>query len=331
MEEIKLIQLPVIQHRVTETGRRVSERIEALNLSKQVATEDTIRALKILRSELNKESASFEEQKKVIKDALLAPYNEFEALYKSNIIEKYKAAEELLKAKINNFELTIKGEKRRQLIAYFDEYCKSLKIDFVPFDKVLPDGVGLSVSITKYKESIDVFMDRVVTDLKLIKTEEFADEIMVEYKKTLNQPMSILTVRERKEAERKEAKQRIVERTQRRREELKRLDFVFHQFTDTFNWEGDQNILIKMSDLESMEEINWQSRIAEMNFVINKIIKERNGAPEILQAPQAQAPAPETQPEMCEACFLVTETFDRLMLLKEFLINNKYNYQNIQS
>ena len=89
-DSIQLIQKPVIQHEMARVGKSVTERLNALNIEGQVATEATVKSLKELRADLNKELAEFELQRKAIKEAVMNPYSEFEATYKIEISEKYK-------------------------------------------------------------------------------------------------------------------------------------------------------------------------------------------------------------------------------------------------
>ena len=102
--EITLVQSPIIAHKLQEAGKSVSKGIEELELDKQVATVDTVKSLKEVRAELNKELADFENQRKAIKEGVNNPYNEFENLYKTEISDKYKSAIDTLKDKIASVE-----------------------------------------------------------------------------------------------------------------------------------------------------------------------------------------------------------------------------------
>src|SRR6185503_10383235 len=98
-QEIKITQYPVITHKLVEAGKSVTKRIEDLELDKQIATVDTVKSLKDLRAELNKELADLETQRKAIKEGVNKPYLEFEDTYKTEISDKYKIAIDLLKDK----------------------------------------------------------------------------------------------------------------------------------------------------------------------------------------------------------------------------------------
>ncbi len=199
-----LKQQPVIVHKLHEAGEMVTKRIEELKIDSLVPTEDALKSLKQIRADLNKEFKEFEEQRKFLKNGINKPYLEFEAIYKTEISEKYTSAVDKLKDKIGSVEMKLKEQKRNELIEYFDQYCVSENIDFLKFTNTGIE-VNLSTSIKKYKEQIQEFIERVKSDLTLIDSEEHSTEILVEYKKTLNVSQAITNVRYRKQAEKEEA------------------------------------------------------------------------------------------------------------------------------
>ncbi|MDR2652685.1 MAG: DUF1351 domain-containing protein [Prevotellaceae bacterium] len=331
-QKITLVQRPIIQHRLQELGSGVTERIAMLNIENQVATEDTITALKSLRAELNKEAKEFETQRKALKEALMKPYNEFEDIYKFEIIEKYKEADELLKSKINNFEMRIKAEKREALINYFNELVSFEGIDWLTFDR-LDIEVGLSVSEKKYKEQISEKVGKIIEDLDLINTETYAPEILVEYKKTLNVSQSISQIRQRKEQERLEKERIIAQRTDKRIDALRKLAFVKSDIAKAYYLVNDNEVSVSLADIESLENPEWAKRYAELEQAVkskSQPKEEQRVEPlpqpkvEVLQQPKEQA-----EQEIYEAKFSVTGTLNELQKLKEFLITNNYQYKNL--
>lgn len=203
MNKIVLKQAPVISHKLSEIGANVTARLDELNIENLVATEETVKALKNLRAELNKELKDYEEQRKAVKAAVNAPFNDFEAIYKAEISEKYNVAVNTLKSKIESVELKIKEEKRNDIVAYFDELTASENIDFVNFDNVGIE-VNLSASVKSLKDACISFIDRVKSDLALIDTQEHKAEILAEYKTYLNVSKAIVTVTDRKAREKAE-------------------------------------------------------------------------------------------------------------------------------
>jgi len=356
MNEIKLIQNPIIQHSLVEMGKRVTERLSALNLENQIATEDTIKTLKSLRADLNKEAKEFEEQRKVIKTAVLTPYDEFEAVYKSEIIEKYKSADALLKEKINAFEMNLKTETRNNLIAYFTEICSVEEIDWLDFERLEID-VNLSTTEKKYKEQISEKIGTIKDDLNLIATDKYSAEILVEYKKTLKASQSIQTIRQRKEAERLEAERIRNQRTESRKKQIIDLRFIWHDLTRTYNWVFDESVMINFSDIENLSIEDWSKKIVQLRDKVEQ--RKESAKPEVLKAPteqqiqfQSKQPMQETQSipnvpnvpnvpseyesqpeaeeeEIFNAKFTVSGTYRQLTALGDFLKSNNYNYQNI--
>ena len=329
---IKLTQKPVITHVLLEYGAKVTSRIDELNINKMIVTEDTIATMKKLRAELTKEANDFEDQRKAVKNAILSPYSDFENIYKTEIIEKYKVANETLKVKINDFEMKLKTERKNNLTAYFNEICEVEKIDWLKFEHIGID-INLSTSEKKYKESIISFVERVVSDIDMINTDEYAAEILVDYKKSLNASISITTIRRRKEAEKAEAARLLAARTQKRTSKLVGLCFVSHDMTRTYNWIKDENVMMSIQDVEAMSDDEWNLTFAEFEALVKASQEENKIVPlqaPIVKTPIAQTTQPEAKKKTLTATFEITDTFERLTELQTFLKLNNYTYKNIE-
>nr|DAH50236.1 MAG TPA: Protein of unknown function (DUF1351) [Caudoviricetes sp.] len=208
-------QLPIIVEQLQEVKAEVTARAEqALSL---VCTEDTIKDVKKVRSELNKELKDYEDSRKAVKTAIMKPYNDFEEIYKDCISETYKKADAELKGKIDSVENELKAQKTAEVKAYFDEYLQSKGIDFVTFENA-HINVTLSASMKSLKEQAKDIVDDIVGDLILIDTQEHKDEILYEYKASLNVSNAITTVANRYKAI-EEAKAREEERKAREQAE----------------------------------------------------------------------------------------------------------------
>ena len=203
MKEIELIQSPVIRYELQKVGEMIKTRIDDLNINNLVVTEETISSIKKLRSELNKEAFDFEEQRKILKKAILKPYDEFEAIYKDYVILKYKETDDELKNKITEYENKLRDDKRERLEKYFGEVLLASGIDFLKFDDVIKE-IKLSVTEKSYQKYILEFISEVNLDLLNIKKHPLSTEILIEYKKSLNAGEAITTVILRKEEETRE-------------------------------------------------------------------------------------------------------------------------------
>lgn len=333
--EIKLVQSPIISHKLAEVGKSVTERLAILNLDNQVATVDTIQTLKSLRAELNKELADFEGQRKTIKSAIASPYQEFEKIYTSEISEKYTKAIDVLKDKIGDFENLVKKEKQQNITAYFTELCQSENIDFLKFENT---GLEINLSTTEkqYKEKCNEFVKKVVDDLALINTNEFQAEILVEYKKSLNASNAITTVTVRKEAERKEKERLFVIEKNRRIELLKKLGLVFMDMTNAYEYDAEIYVAVDKIEKLSKEEFSTEIVKIEEGIKSKKIIE--NTAQQSVPLKQEikpsktepiQAPKVETKEETVKAQFEVTGTMSQLRSLGQYMKTNNINYKNI--
>lgn len=200
-------QLPEIEEHLKLIQQEIKEKVDAALA--MVCTEETVKEIKAIRAELNKDFTGLESKRKEVKTAILSPYEQFEAIYKACVTDIFKPADAQLKAKIDEVENALKEEKAAELIAYFLEYCESKGVDFVNFNQT-GITVTLSASLKSLKEQAKAFVDKVSDELALIDTQENKSEILVEYKNTLNVAQAITTVSNRMKAiaaekERKEA------------------------------------------------------------------------------------------------------------------------------
>lgn len=212
---IQVKQLPIIVEQLHEVKAEVTAKVEqALSL---VCTEDTVKDVKKVRTELNKELKDYEERRKAVKKAIMTPYEQFEIVYKDCISDTYMKADTELKSKIDSVENELKKKKRIEVLCYFAELCEANSLDFITFENA-NINVTLSASIKSLKEQAKAFVDKIVDDLNLINTQEHKDEILYEYKQSLNVSNAITTVANRYKAI-EEAKAREEERKAREQAE----------------------------------------------------------------------------------------------------------------
>ena len=143
-------QLPIIEDQLAAVKESITERVSiALSL---VCTEETYKDIKKVRSDLNKEYAELEARRKEVKTAVMAPYEQFEKVYKDCAGDIYSAADRKLKQKIEEVEDGLKQQKADVLKAYFAEYRQSLGLaeDLVRYEG-MGIRVGLSDSLTALK------------------------------------------------------------------------------------------------------------------------------------------------------------------------------------
>lgn len=202
-ELIVVKQLPQIEEHLKELSLDVDKKVE--NAKNLVCTEENATTIKQIRASLNKEFKEVEQQRKIVKEQILAPYMQFEEIYKTYISDKYKSADNDLKVKIDSIENELKAKKEQEVKDYFEEYKTANNIDFITYEQT-KINTTLSASMKSLKEQAKQFIDKIVDDLKLIETQEHKTEILVEYKQTLNVSQAITSVTNRFKAIEEEKK-----------------------------------------------------------------------------------------------------------------------------
>lgn len=252
MEENQLIiikQLPEIEANLKAVSDEIQEKVE--QAKQLVCNEETRQLIKKIRADLNKELSEFEKQRKNVKEKILAPYNNFEKVYKECISDKYIEADKELKNKIDQVENEIKKQKEDDLRVYFEEYKKYKNIEFIDFERANMK-IGLSDSKTALHKQAKDFIDKIYSDINLIDTQDHKEEIMVEYKQTLNVGNAITIVKTRYEEIEKEKKRKL-------EEEQKKVDLKIKEQEEStrqaLNNLSQSNIVLEAPKVEESEEI----------------------------------------------------------------------------
>lgn len=206
---IVIKQLPQIEEHLKDLSTEIDVKVN--NAKKLVCTEETVKTVKQVRADLTKDFKNLEEQRKTVKEQILAPYMQFEEIYKTYVSNRYKEADIDLKQKIDSTENELKKQKENEIKDYFEEYKTANNIDFINYEQA-NINVTLTASKKSLKEQAKKFIDEIVDDLKLIETQEGKEEILVEYKRNLNVSKSIQEVANR---------HKLLEEEKKRQEELK--------------------------------------------------------------------------------------------------------------
>jgi hypothetical protein len=290
---ITVQQLPVIVYeRLESVGQEIDKRIAALDLDKQLVTEDTKKAVKDTRAMLNKELKDFEEQRKRIKEQVVAPYEAFEKAYNSFIKVKYEKADNILKVKIDEFDRKLKADKEARIRAYFTELCQANNIDFLPFERL---GLNIRLNDTdkSLKDIVNTNIDNVVKSLEFIESltdpDEYKAEILADYKQTLDVMRSINNAKYRK---------------QQREAELQRLEA--------------QKVRAEQARLAAEARAKEVAPLQAPEEVPTPAIQEAPAPPQEVPAPATQ----EVTPDLIVTNFTVQGTMEQLKALKAYIISN---------
>ena len=196
-ELIAVRQLPIIEERLKDLSAEIDKKVtDALALA---VTPETLASVKKVRADLNKQYRDLEEQRKEVKRRILEPYEQFDGIYKTYVGVRFSDADAELKRKINDVENRLKLEKNEELAEYFYELCAAEHINWLEYERG-----GFNVTLTKSRtalhKEIDEFVGRISSDVTAIEVMPDAEEILVEYKRSLRLGEAVDTVHRRREA-----------------------------------------------------------------------------------------------------------------------------------
>ena len=333
MSEIKLKVLPVIEHDLVKVGKLVDERLAQLNIANLVATDETIQAMKSLRADLNKELKDYEEQRKVVKELITKPYSEMEVVYKQMVSDKYKTATDILKDKIGEFEYKIKLNKKTEVEEYFNEAVSMFDIEWLKFGMLKID-INLSTTVKKYKEDVAEAIKRIVADVELIEMQQYAVEMLVEYKKDLNISRAIKEVADRKEKERKEIQERIDNEIERRERILtNQCNMIRRDFVKSYVNVLHDDLFISYDTIRNATKEEFENAVQDTIREMNARRKERESASAPLKAPEVVTTITTVnttvEPEIITIQFEVAGTYEQLVSLNKYLKQSGLQYKQI--
>lgn len=225
---MQVTQLPVITEQLKVFKEELSQMIaDSLCLD---CNEDNLKIVKKNKAEINKVYKDLEARRIEVKNLVLAPYNEFEVVYKECVKEVIEPGIKLLGERVTEVEDRIKDKKEFEIVEYFNEYKASLGIDFVMYED-LGIKVTMTASPKSLKEKVSAYLDNVAKDLAMIATLDHSAEVLVEYKRCRNASEAVATVNNRLkaiEAERQRAEQQA-QVEQVKAETVERVDDVLYE------------------------------------------------------------------------------------------------------
>lgn len=271
-------QLPKIKQQLKIISDEVEKKIEyALSLE---CTEESKNEVKNARSELNKIKTTLEERRKAVKSAVLTPYEEFEVVYNELVKDKLMKADATLKIKIDDIEIEQKQQKESELRDFYKEYTVKYNLEEmqIPFETV-GLNITLSASMKSLKERIVAFCEKIANDLKLIELEEYKDEIMLEFKNSLDfanskmkvierhKQLELMKQREEELARKKEEEAKIVEKVEEVVEpeivapveiETTTLEDTEEQYVISFTVHGTREQIMKLKQFLNEEGLHYE-------------------------------------------------------------------------
>lgn len=242
-EIIGISQMPVVFEKLEKIGALIDESTK--DLDKLECTEENKQEVKKRRTEINNTLKVLEDRRKEIKTKLLEPYNVFNEKYENECKTKLENASNVLKEKIDTIESQQLAEKENELREFAYQYIEANNLSqLIGFDNI-GLNITLSASMKSLKEQILDFINKVVSDLKLIDMEEYKEEISIEYIQSLNFV---------------DAKTKVIERH-------KQLEEMKKQQEEKLEQEKQEEKVVEKVD-EAIEEVSTPKEIIEDSEVI---------------------------------------------------------------
>ena len=183
-ELIKVESLPKIFYQLEIIGQEVAKALEGIET--MVCNEENKKEVKKRKQEITAFKNLMETRRKEIKNQVMEKYNEFNEKYEQEVKSKLVNAENILTVKYTAIEIQQKLEKEKELREFAERHFESYNFqDLVTFEDI-GLNITLTASIKSLKEQVIEFCNKIQGDLNLIELEEFKEEILLEYKETLN-------------------------------------------------------------------------------------------------------------------------------------------------
>ena len=244
-EIVGISQMPIVFEKLEMIGTLIDENIK--DLDKLECTEENKQEVKKRRTEINNTLKVLEDKRKEIKTKLLEPYNVFEEKYENECKTKLENASELLKTKIDVIENQQLAEKKSELREFAYQHIEANNLSqLIGFDSI-GLNITLSASMKSLKEQILDFINKVVSDLKLIDMEEFRDEILIEYLNNLDFA---------------DAKTKVVERHKQMEELKKQQENIQEKVQE------EEKVIEKVEEITTPKEIIEDTEVIKVSFTL---------------------------------------------------------------
>lgn len=221
MDIISINELSVTEINLKRISVEHKEQLE--NALKMACTEETKKAVKAYRAELNKLYGELENERKAVTAEYEKPLKEFKTMYDIYIAQPFKEADQALKQKIDDVEKAQKGTKREAVESYARELIQAYTLTWLDVYQVMPN-ITLSASEKALKKQVKDTVDRIKSEVDCINAMPDSSELMAEYMNCLNLADAQMIVTQRKKAieqaeqakaaykEQEEVKQEVTER-----------------------------------------------------------------------------------------------------------------------
>lgn len=190
-------QLDKVEKIIDDKTKNIPEVLKQLEKMTDNEKEEKKGEIKKYKAYLNSIKTQLEEKRKEIHNEIEKPYKDFNEYYTNGVKTKLEESIEKLNNAINDIERKQLSEKSNELKEFANRYINSYNLNDIIEYEDIPISVNLSSSMKSLEDKIIEFCERVFNDIKLIEQEEHKEEILLEYKHSLDFTYSKLKVLDR--------------------------------------------------------------------------------------------------------------------------------------
>lgn len=195
---IEVVQLPIIAERLAEIKADIIARTGAA--LEMPCTAETVKEIKKLRADLNRDFGELEKARKGVKAAVMNPYQEFEAVYRECVTSPLSSADNELKRRIREVEESQRKQKRDRLAEWISQYRQSIGLPMWAVGLVNLN-VTLSASEKSLRAEAQRQLDGIAADIKAIELSGNPEQLLAEYAQHGNLAEAMATIERRNRAE----------------------------------------------------------------------------------------------------------------------------------
>lgn len=275
-----------------------------------VYTEEQMKLAKKDRASLNALKKAISDRRIEIKNAIMAPYIQFETEVKE-VTALIDQPINLIDRQVNEYEERVKEEKREMLAAYFAEVAAQYK-DFLTFDMVFDRRyLNTSTSLKKAKDDILLKVEQISSCLSTIEqhtSEKYRMAALDVYKRTLNVNAAFEEDKRLNDLDRKAEEKARAEAEQRKVQETQRM-ITAEQQTKVVG---------------SQQSLSVSQECTSVPF--------RAAAPnEVSESNPAEPGTSSSQKTEYTASFTIYGTREQIISVRDYMINNGIRFGGVKS
>lgn len=297
-------------------------------------TEEQLQEAKADRAKLNAMKKDISDRRIQVKNALLEPYNKFEAEVKE-VVALIDEPIAMIDEQIVAYEERTKEEKRQALEKFFTENRADLP-ELITFDKIFnPKWLNKTASLSSCKKEIKKAIEDITTDLTAIRSslderyslyaEEFYLKREMNLSKALSEANRIQEMDRKAEKEREEARKKAAEEEQKRakiEEEAKiRRELETQEAREHRNSPQQGRLTVEHEQFTTYDEKDALNRkiCNSTDIPISQKTEEQI---------QQQIP---TEEKLYKSAFMVRATKAKLMMLRDYMVQNGIEFSKIEN